>query len=144
MLVNVYWNKKTGAVLVPAVAKTEAGFWLDTEPVEVADATFPVSVSEAIKKSAARARIIVPTPPRSSPKPVVLGYANVKSWSAFAKTHELLSIVRTDAGQYLVNPHRRLEGGGYVVKANGGKQLPAGSTLDDAIARLVSLMMCDD
>ena len=141
MRVNVYWNKRTGSVLVPTLAKTQAGFWLEIEPVEQAEAGSSASVSAAVKKSAARAGTIVSTPTRASfPKPVVLQYSAAKSWSAFRKNHELLSVERSADGRYLVRLHTKSGDGGYDDDPGGKKELALGSGIDDAVATLISLM----
>ena len=63
MLINVYWNKATGDALIPSEAKTEAGFWLDIEPVERASIRDISSMRQALSLVLARSGKVFPTPP---------------------------------------------------------------------------------
>src|SRR5256885_17252816 len=95
MLWNLYL--RNGTAYVPTVAQTEAGFFLDTDPVEVIPAVNTEALRNAVKQAIARGNPKVPTPTRAAfPKPVVLRYAKVKSWSAFEKGCSNWTIVETD------------------------------------------------
>ena len=84
MLWHVYLRK--GTVFVPTVAKTDAGFFIDVEPVAVVESTNRQEIISAIKAAIGSGNPIVATPTRAEfPKPVVLKYANVKSWATFEK-----------------------------------------------------------
>jgi hypothetical protein len=64
MLWNFYL--RNGTAYVPTVAQTEAGFYLDVEPVEVVPATDFQALQQAIKRSLNRGNPKVPTPSRAS------------------------------------------------------------------------------
>jgi hypothetical protein len=71
-------------VLLPTSSKTQAGFWLETEPVAVADMNEWQSVVRVIGDALVAEHPVVATPPRHNfPKPVVLAPAGVKTWRAF-------------------------------------------------------------
>src|SRR5688572_21248607 len=82
MLWQLYLRK--GMAYVPTVAQTGAGFYTNIEPVAVVPVTDSGALENAIKIAMSKGNPIVPTPTRDAfPKPVVLEYAKVKSWSAF-------------------------------------------------------------
>ena len=64
MLWHVYLRK--GIVFVPTVAKTEAGFFLDIDPVAVLESSDRQQVSEAIKAAILKGNRTVPTPTRAA------------------------------------------------------------------------------
>lgn len=85
MLWHIYLRK--GTVYIPTVAKTEAGFFMDVEPVAVIERSDRTGIVDAIKATIANGNPIVQTPTRLTfPKPAVLSYANVKSWATFEKS----------------------------------------------------------
>lgn len=85
MLCHIYLRK--GTVYVPTVAKTEAGFFVDVEPVAVIEGSDRARIADAIKKTIIKGNPTIETPTRLTfPKPVVLSYANVKSWATFEKS----------------------------------------------------------
>lgn len=85
MLWHIYLRK--GTVFVPTVAKTEAGFFVDVDPVAVIESSDHASIVDAIKATVIKGNPIIETPTRAAfPKPVILGYANVKSWATFEKS----------------------------------------------------------
>lgn len=144
MLINIYWNKKTGDALIPSEAKTEAGFWLDIEPVERALISDPSSLSKALNAAFANSGRIVPTPFGNS-KPVVLSYCRAKSWSAFIRLHSQVSVIRSEEGIYTIQQYKpALEGPGLVVDIEARKVLPSRSSVDDVAVELSKLSQRDD
>ena len=84
MLLNLY--VKHGVAYIPTVAQTEAGFFLDTEPVAVVPVDNAEALQRAVVEAIRRGNPKIPTPTRAAfPKPVVLKYAQETSWSAFKK-----------------------------------------------------------
>ena len=84
LLINVYWSAKSGQVLVPTMAKTDAGFWLEVDPVEEAAISDVSSITAALQRCASRGCSAVPTPPRSAfPDWVVLKHANKRNLRDF-------------------------------------------------------------
>ena len=81
---HVYDRK--GTAFVPNVAQTEAGFFLDVEPVRIARLDDPQSLASAIAQAMAAGNPRVPTPTRAViPKPVILKPAGVRNWNAFVE-----------------------------------------------------------
>ena len=141
MLLNLYWNKKTGEILIPSVVKAEAGFWLDVEPVERASMSDRISLVKAIVSAFARGGEVVPTPPRDSHlKPVVLAHAKAKTWSAFARQYDQISIVRSSEGTFTIEQYKPApEGRGLVVDVEARRILPNRSSIDDLVDELSKL-----
>ena len=80
-------------VYVPTVAQTEAGYYLDIDPVNVICAADIENLSHAIKRVISIGNPKVVTPTRTAfPKPVVLNYARVSSWAAFEMDMECCEI----------------------------------------------------
>src|ERR1700693_2456187 len=78
---------RNGTAYVPTAAKTEAGYSLDIEPVEVTPISDEEDFLGAIRRTIDRGHPMVPTPTRATgfPKPVVLRYAKVRSFADFEK-----------------------------------------------------------
>jgi hypothetical protein len=137
-VIQIYWNEKNGAILIPYNAKTEAGFWISVEPVEIAHADDEASILNGVRKIAALGVITVPTPARDAfPKPIILKYAGSNSWSAFQKIHMLVDLEENANGQFSVQPWRRAEGRSYEPDLAAFKLLPIGATLGDAVADVI-------
>ena len=108
LLINVYWGEKSGQVFVPTMAKTDAGFWLEVDPVEQAAASDVSSIAAALQRCASRGNPAVQTPPRSAfPDWVVLKHANIKKLREFENEYGLLSIEHTQGDGYLIRSHPR-------------------------------------
>jgi hypothetical protein len=145
MLIKVYWDKRSGQVLIPTVAKTEAGYWLNTEPVEHASLADQASVSKAIQNVVARGTKIVPTPSRQNfPKPVILAHSKTKSLSAFEKKYDQASIVYAPESTSSIDRYKRAdEGPGWVVDSEQSIKFTPGISLEDMILRLSEIMQSD-
>jgi hypothetical protein len=117
------------------------GGFMDVDPVQVIPVSDCDAVRQAIIEVISKGNPIVPAPTSrtSFPKPVVLKYAKVKSWSAFEK-HALLWMVEKKDGIYRIQPGRRGPERGWVVDSKATESLPPGATLDTATQRLTSLM----
>jgi len=120
---------RNGTVYVPTVAQTEAGFYMDIEPVNVVSANDSEALQRAIMEAMSRGNPIIPTPTRAaSPKPTVLKYSKAKSWSAFEKQASNWTIVEK-ACNYQIN---RAEG----VPIEDGKTIPRKLSLCRLVPRL--------
>jgi hypothetical protein len=138
MLLNLYWNKKTGEVLIPSMEKAEAGFWLDVEPVERSSMSDRISLGKAIVSAFARSGKVVPTPPPNSRlKPVILAHSRARTWSAFARQYGQVSIVQSSEGTFTIEQYKPApEGRGLVVDVEARRILPNRSSVDDLVAEL--------
>lgn len=138
MLSHLYL--RNGMVYVPTVAQTEAGFYMDIEPVRVIPANDFKALQSAIVEAICKGNPVVPTPTRAAfPKPVLLNYAKVKSWSAFEK-NALVWTIDEKAGNYQIKPGRRRTDRGWEDDPERLEPLPPGTTLDTAAQRLASLV----
>jgi hypothetical protein len=63
IFVAVYLHPKSGQILIPAQAKTTAGFWLQTEPTESAPLSDHRAALAALLKAIRRGNAQIPTPP---------------------------------------------------------------------------------
>lgn len=123
MLWQFYLRK--GSVYVPTVAQTEAGFYLDIEPVEVASVQDVEAVQRAIVGAIRRGNPRVPTPTRAtSPKPVVLKYSDVKSWPRFERDAENWTL-NDASGRYQLTPGRRRADRGWEDDLDRLEEFPA-------------------
>ena len=135
MLWHIYLHK--GTVFVPTVAKTEAGFFFDVEPVAVIERFDHVRIADAIKWVVIKGNPVIETPTRLTfPKPAVLNYANVKSWAAFEKK-ALCWIVTKKEDVLQVCPQRKKPTGGWDDDTER-KETFTGTTAIDEIANIVA------
>jgi hypothetical protein len=136
MLWNVYL--RNGTAFVPTVAQTDAGFFLNVDPVGVVSATDTEALQHAVKQAIGRGNPKVPTPTRADfPKPVVLKYAKIKSWSAFEKGCLYWTIVEKD-GVYDVKQGRKRLDRGWEDDPNRIEVLPPGISIDEVAQRVAS------
>jgi hypothetical protein len=136
MLWHVYLRKSIA--YVPTVAQTEAGYYLDVEPVAAVPATDANAVQDAVKQAISRGNPKVPTPTRAAfPKPFVLKYAKVRSWADFERTAALWTILRKD-GCYQIKRGRKRIDAGWEDDPSQIETLPVGAGLDDVARRVFS------
>jgi len=91
----MYWSfyLRKGVAYIPTTAKTEAGFWLAIEPVDVAPAHSVEELQRLLLKTIGRGNPVVQTPTRQDcPPPVMQRYCGMKSFSAFERTAALWAI----------------------------------------------------
>ena len=124
---------------MPIVARTEAGFYMDIEPVRAVPATDSEALQSAIMEAMSRGNPTVPTPMRATfPKPVVLKYAKVQSWSAFEKNALNWTIVE-ESGSYQIKPKRRRPDKGWEDDPEKIESLPPGASVDTVARRVAAL-----
>lgn len=109
---SIYLRK--GKVIVPTASQTDAGFYIELEPVTVADAIDADAVVRAVIAALDRGNPRIKTPERDAYlPPVVLPYAGVKSWKTFEKGAQTWSVDVED--KYIViRPQRTHQEGGWV------------------------------
>ncbi len=136
MVWHIYLRNRTA--FIPTVAQTDAGFYLDVDPVEVVSATDTEAFQHAVKQAIGRGNPKVPTPTRAAfPKPVVLKYATVKSWSAFEKGCLNWTIVEKD-NVYRVIQGRKRPDRGWEDDPERIEALPPGTSIDEVAQRVAS------
>ncbi len=131
---------KNGTVYVPTVAKTEAGFYMDREPVSVMAAPDTGALRRAIQDAIGRGNPIIPTPPRAAfPRPVLLKYSGAKTWSAFARGASQWSIKEKD-GNYQIVGYRTHRDGYWVEDPDQKTDFPSDATVDDVVERMIAIL----
>jgi hypothetical protein len=130
---------RNGTVFVPTMGLVHRGPYRDIEPVAVAPLSNLDAVREALRATISRGNPPAPRyPPGGHPQPVVVKYAGVKSWSAFARGTLPWGIDETD-GKYQIIGYSRHPDGWREDPAQK-LDLPAGSTVDDAIDRMIAIL----
>jgi hypothetical protein len=138
MLWHFYLLKNTA--YIPAVAQTEAGFYLDIDPVTVVAATDFQVLKNAIAKTISESNPVIATPSRAEfSKPVVLRYSKVKSWAAFERGAMQWTIIEKD-GIYQIKPGRKSPDQGWEDDPAREETLPITTSLDEIAQRVASLM----
>jgi hypothetical protein len=130
---------RKGQAFVPTMARTEAGFYMGIEPVEVVDAHDRVALEQAIIRVVKRGNPAVPTPSRadySKKESVLLKHAKVKSLSSFEKLAKSWKFSKRE-GAYFIVPYRRREDSGAEEDLERGEALPAEMPLEQVVHRLV-------
>ena|SRR5215831_12243138 len=139
MLWNLYLSK--GMVFVPTVSKTVAGFYLDTEPVEVVPAHDVVRLEAALKTTIERGNPIVPTPTRAKfPEPVVLKYAKKKTWTSFEKSASCFSLEKRES-VYEIKHLRRRPDRGWEDDPDNIETVPLDAGIDVAVKKMRAMVL---
>lgn len=134
MVWHIYLRNRTA--FIPTVAQTEAGFYLEVDPVEVVSATDTEALHLAAKKAIGRGNPKVPTPTRAAfPKPVVLKYAKVTSWPAFERGSLYWTIAQKD-GVYQIMRGRKRPDRGWEDDPEKIEELPPGASIDEVAQRV--------
>jgi hypothetical protein len=135
---------RNGMVYVPTVAQAEAGghlgYFMNIDPVEVVSVAETEALQRAIKEAMSKGNPVVPAPTRATfPKPVMLKYAKVKSWSAFEKG-TLPWTIEEKSGVYQIKPGRRRPDRGWEEDPTKIESLPPGTTLDEVAKQVIALI----
>lgn len=131
---HVYVRKDT--VFVPDVARTEAGFFLDVEPVRVAKLSDLQSLALAIEQAMVSGNPRVPTPTRAAfPKPVILKPAGVKNWNSFVERGACFTVFRGE-GELEITETGRNDDGEWVDAPSLNQKLSGDSTALDIATRI--------
>jgi hypothetical protein len=134
---HLYLRK--GVVFVPTTGLVDRGPYRDMEPVAVAPLSNPDAVRQALRAAISRGNPPAPRYPRDNfPPPVVVKYAGVKSWSAFARGTSPWSINESD-GKYQIMGYRR-HPDGWREDPEQKIDLPVRSTVDDVIDRMIAIL----
>jgi len=85
MYCSFYLRK--GTAFIPTMAKTEAGYSMGIEPVDVQKVESPEALQALLIAAIKRGNPVVPTPTRDNfPRPLMERYCGLKSLSAFERT----------------------------------------------------------
>jgi hypothetical protein len=133
---------RDGIVYVPTVAKTEAGFYMNREPVAAVPAADTTALQRALRDAMRKGNATIPTPKRTEyPPPVLPKYAGLKSWSEFMQGASEWKILERN-GNYKIVPYcEDPEGSGSWLENSAHKiEFPPGSTIDDVIDRMIAIL----
>jgi hypothetical protein len=136
MLCHLYLRK--GKVFVPTLGHVPGGPYRDIEPVTVVEVSDTHGLWQAFHQTIARGTTPVGPYPRPNPPPVVLKYAAVKSWGAFARGASPWIIDERD-GKYESIGHRR-EPNNWAKDPGQSVNFPPGTTLDQVIDRMIAIL----
>jgi hypothetical protein len=127
-----------GQAFVPTTAKTEAGFYLSIEPIDVIDTSDERKVEEALLRAIGRGNPAVPTPSRAdySRKPALLRLAKAKSRASFERVAKSWKLSKRQ-GAYFIVPYRHREDSGAEEDTERGEAIPADVPLEEVVHRLV-------
>jgi hypothetical protein len=131
---------RNGIVYVPTVVQLSTGAYMDVDPVAVAPATNFEGLRHAFLEAIGKKNAIVPPPPKDKwPPPILLKYAGVKTWSAFARNASVWSIEETDGSHEIVG--YRTHPKGYWEQDPAQRTVfPAGSTIDEVVERMIAIL----
>ena len=137
MLFQLYLRH--GIVYVPTTAKRGTSVYTAIEPVAVVPVTHSDGLRRAFLDTIGRKNIAVLPPKGKWPAPVLLKYAGVKTWAAFARDASVWNLEEND-GVYRIVGHR-VHAKGYWVEDPAQKiEFPPGATVDDVIDRMVAIL----
>lgn len=131
---SIYIRK--GLVYLPTIAEAKSGFFLEIEPIEVADVNDKQAVREAVFATLARNRPVVPDPdPETYKMAPILALAGVKSWSTFYKNAKQLGVMRGESGYeiFRLKPYGR----GFTSDETSRIKLPGNCTIAQVVDRVV-------
>ena len=138
MLIHLYL--RGDRVYLPTMVLMQTGYYVGIEPVRVLPATNALALQNAIVEVAQRGNAVVPTSMPLPKPPVLLKYANVKSWSAFEKK-ALFWAIEDKAEIYQITPGRKRTDKGWEDDPDHIESFPPGTTLDTVAQRLAALVL---
>jgi hypothetical protein len=128
---------RKGQVLIPTMARTEAGFYLAVEPIVVVDSRNFDAVAAAFLDAIHRGNPIVPTPSRDNyPPSLLLKYSNAKSLPAFEKSAQRWKLGRYSA-EYAVVPYRPGRNGGSEEDVGSRETFSIAEPIESVVGRLI-------
>jgi hypothetical protein len=135
MLYNCYLRKSI--VYVPAVGK-RGGAYTDIDPVAVVPVGDTEGLRRAFRSAIARKNVPVPLQKGKWP-PVILKYAGVRTWSAFANG-TLVWNIDEDEDLYQIVGHRMHPDGYWVRDEEQKIEFPPGASVDVVIDRMIAIL----
>jgi len=132
---------KNDTVYLPTVAKTEAGFYLNREPVAVVPAAETDLLRSALHDVISRGNAVIPTPKRDAfPLPVLPKYAGEKTWSAFMRGASEWKIGEKDGNYEIVQYRKHHKNGSWVEDQDHKIEFPAGTKVDEVVERMIAIL----
>lgn len=128
---------RQGTVLLPTTGKVDKNVYFLIEPVAVVPVSNTGALRTALQQTIERGNPIVEYD-RTAP-PILCKYAGVKSWGTFARNASLWVMDDTN-GVLRIEPNSRDSRGAFTPDKNAVETLPAGSTIDDLISRMITIL----
>jgi hypothetical protein len=132
---------RKGIVYLPTCARVEGGGpSKDVEPVAVAAVSDAEALRRSLRETISRGNPVVPDVLRENvPAPVVLKYAGVKTWSAFARDTSVWHIAEKD-GNYEIVGMRDGRFGGWEQDPDQRIKFAQGTSVDMVIERMIAVL----
>jgi hypothetical protein len=137
MLFQSYLRR--GIVYVPTTARRGSTVYTAIDPVSVVPVTNTEALRRALAGAIARGNAAVPLIKGKRPPPVVLKYAGVRTWSAFARDASTWNI-EENQGAYQIVGHRMHPDGYWVEDPDQKIEFPPGATVDAVIDRMIAIL----
>jgi hypothetical protein len=140
-IMRFYTYLKNAIVYIPTVVKLQTGPHIEVDPVAVVPVANTDALRRALLDAIARKNAIVPNPPKDGwPPPILLKYAGVKTWSAFARGASQWSIEEKD-GKYKIVGYRTHRDSSWAEEDPDQKtEFPSGTTVDDVVKRMIAIV----
>jgi hypothetical protein len=119
-------------VIIPTVAQTDEGFFIDVAPVEMISVGKTTQLREVLVKAMELGNPQVQTPEAEGPGSVILEAVGIKRWEAFEKQSALYTIFSTK-GNTTVYVTGRGEDGMWTQDKSNETVFPDGATSNDVI-----------
>jgi len=131
---------RNGTVYVPTIGKMDEGFYRGIEPVAAVAVQDTHALREALTATIARGNPVVPMLKRREwPPPVVLKYAEVKTWSAFERGMRLWGLEEKDTifaiDTYAKSPNRM-----WVKIPERRIAFPPATPVNEVIDRMIAIL----
>jgi hypothetical protein len=128
---------RQGTVFLPTVGKVDKNVYFLIDPVAVVPVSNADALRAALRETIKRGNPAVEYD-RGAP-PLLCKYAGVKSWSTFARNASLWGMRETD-GIFRIEPNTGDSRGAFTPDKDATETLPAGSTIDDLINRMIAIL----
>jgi hypothetical protein len=123
---------------IPTMARTQAGFYVGIEPVEVVDVRDQVGLEQALLRAVHRGNPSVRTPSRDNfPKSVLLERTKLRSLKSLDRLGKSWRLSKKPSG-YSIAPYRPLPEGGAVEDLEHEETIPVEAPLEKIVRRLLS------
>jgi hypothetical protein len=132
---------RKGVVYLPTYGEVEKGFYRAIEPVAVIPLSNLDALRRAIRETIARGNPKIPNLPRARlPAPLLPKYAGVKNQATFDRGANTWGIEEKN-GIYRIVWYRESDSRGWEEDTDRLDTLSVGSTANDAIDRLIAIML---
>lgn len=131
---------RNGTVFLPTMGKMDEGFYRGVEPVAVVSVSDTDAVRQALQMTIKRGNPLVPMLRRSEiPPAVLLKYAGVKTWSAFARGTAFWTL-KDKEGVYRIAGQMKQADGAWKDDPEQIIAFPPGATLEEVIERMIAIL----